>query len=149
MKTKIKKTLGLNNKWIKLMLTVSILVIIGLTVYPDQTAKHMVKSISQMPETLYQIPKSLHAPLYSPMITDSSYYEDELSSEEFDKAIAEYDNALEMPQRNPASIELDEVPVIAQTEPFDWKGTISWAIGAVNAIVLLALNIKNLRKKKV
>jgi len=33
-------------------------------------------------------------------------------------------------------------------EPFDWKGTITWAIGALNGIILVILNIKNILKKK-
>lgn len=33
-------------------------------------------------------------------------------------------------------------------EPFDWKGTITWAIGAINGLILVALNIKNLFFKK-
>lgn len=33
-------------------------------------------------------------------------------------------------------------------EPFDWKGTITWAIGAINGLILVILNIKNLIKKK-
>ncbi len=34
-------------------------------------------------------------------------------------------------------------------QPFDWKGIITWAIGAMNGLILVILNIKNLLKKKV
>jgi len=142
MKTKIKNRLQLDKKWIRVMLTLSVIVIIGLSVYPDQGANHMVKSISEMPETMKSVQK-----LSAPMIQDTVMIDGEMSGEEFDRAIADYDNALEVPARSPASIELEEVPVLAQREPFDWKGTISWVIGAANAMVLLMMNIKNLRKK--
>lgn len=37
---------------------------------------------------------------------------------------------------------------VEQKEPFDWKGTITWAIGAMNGFILIVLNIKNLVLKK-
>ena len=43
-----------------------------------------------------------------------------------------------------------EIKIITEKEekPFDWKGTITWAIGAMNGIILVILNIKNILKKK-
>lgn len=41
-----------------------------------------------------------------------------------------------------------QIKIIKEKQPFDWKGTITWAIGAMNGFVLIFLNIKNLVKKK-
>lgn len=43
-----------------------------------------------------------------------------------------------------------EIKIINEEKetPFDWKGTITWAIGAMNGLILIILNIKNILKKK-
>lgn len=51
--------------------------------------------------------------------------------------------AIEMPKPpEPLVIQIIEAP-----KPFNWKELISWLIGGVNGMVLLVMNIKNLKKK--
>jgi hypothetical protein len=47
-----------------------------------------------------------------------------------------------------AASEPFKIQIVKEKEPFDWKGTITWAIGAMNGFVLIILNIKNLIFKK-
>lgn len=39
------------------------------------------------------------------------------------------------------------IQIISEPKPYDWKGTISWVIGGINGMVLLIMNVKNIRKK--
>lgn len=41
-----------------------------------------------------------------------------------------------------------QVQIVEEKKPFDWKGTVTWMIGAINGLVLVVLNIKNLIVKK-
>ena len=100
------------------MFTVSVVAIIGLTIFPDlKPVEKSAQSIEYPIQERYSITND------TTILTRP-----------------------EMESRRPASV-LEEVPVIATKEPFDWKEMISWVIGAVNGVVLLVLNIKNIRKK--
>lgn len=130
MKTKVKKVkqaLFLHNKWIKIMLSLSIVAIIGLSVYPDQTAKRMVKSVSEMPETLKSIER------LSPRLDTVGQPIPMESAVEEQPAVSSQEHL--------------HVHIITEPQPFDWKGMISWVIGAVNGVVLLILNIKKIKTK--
>jgi hypothetical protein len=112
---KIKKILGLNLKWVKVMLVVSVVAILGLTLYPD---------------TRVLTYETLEIPV------------EDLPMKSMPEMLGERND----------SVVIIEQPVIeelvtAEKPPFDWKGTISWLIGAGNGLALLILNIKNIRKK--
>lgn len=126
---KVKKVLQLHNKWIRTMLTLSVLVIIGLTIYPNngfQTKKAASETMraSEMPESLNNIRR-----LSTPIRLDTVTHE-------------------EMPAME-AEARHEPIPVqiIKEAEPFDWQGMITWIIGAANAVVLLIMNLKNIKKK--
>lgn len=106
------------------MLSLSIVAIIGLSVYPDQTAKRIVESVSEMPETLKSIER--------------------LSAPRLDTV------GQPIPMESEPAVSSQEpihVHIISEPQPFDWKEMISWVIGGINGIVLLIMNIKNIKKK--
>jgi hypothetical protein len=41
-----------------------------------------------------------------------------------------------------------QIQIVEPPKSFDWKGTVTWIIGAINGLVLVVLNIKNLIVKK-
>lgn len=89
------------------MLIVSVLIIVGLSIYPD--AQQPVMEMREMP--------------MQEMIDDSTALR-------------------QVPIMQPIQVE-----ILEKEKPFDWKEMISWVIGAVNGVVLLVMNIKNIRKK--
>ncbi len=118
-KQNISSGLQLHVKWVRVMLIVSVIAIIGVFLYPNQVREKLVPI------------KLLSAP--SRVNDDST-------------AVAS-DTLHRLGSRSVAS-EPIEIVLVKQKEPFDWKGTITWAIGALNGFVLIFLNIKNLIKKK-
>lgn len=117
-KQNISSGLQLHVKWVRVMLIVSIIAIIGVFLYPNPVREKLV-------------PIKL---LSAPRVNDDS------------TAVAA-DTLHRLSSRSIAS-EPIEIVLVKEKEPFDWKGTITWAIGALNGFVLIFLNIKNLIKKK-
>lgn len=109
----VLKVLQFQNKWVRTMLMVSILLVIGLSIYP-------VKELSQV-----------------------QMYE-EMPMREMQRMEIYDSTAIEIHVPKPKPI---QVEILEKEKPFDWQGMISWVIGAVNGVVLLVMNIKNIRKK--
>jgi hypothetical protein len=112
MKLTIGKVFQLQNKWIKTMLMVSIVIVIGLSVIPD-IKQHDLQPIEMPMQEIQRME-----------IYDSTAID------------------LQIPKSTPIQIE-----IIEKEKPFDWKEMISWVIGAINGVVLLVMNIRNIRKK--
>jgi len=123
LKTQIKKTLQLDKKWIRLMLTLSIVAILGLSIYPEHDIMKSKQAEQSMPVKSMQ---RLNVP-----------------------EMAMSDDSTAVHEETPA--ELRAIPIkikiVKEKEPFDWKEMISWVIGVVNGTVLLIMNLKNIRKK--
>ena len=150
MKTKIKKTLQLDNKWIKIMLVTSVIAIVGLSFYPENgfRTQKAAESISMqemqdlstedslliMMESRERNTQKLSAPLRTPasVMTDSTFIGESI------------------PQASAPESAIPEpivIQIVKEKESFDWKAMISWIIGGMNGMVLLMMNIKNLKKK--
>ena len=54
--------------------------------------------------------------------------------------------SIEMPMDDYKSTPI-QIEIIEKEKPFDWKEMISWVIGGLNGVVLLVMNIRNIRKK--
>lgn len=113
---RIIQILQLDHKWVRVMLIVSTLVILGIVFLPNIKSK--VEYAAPAADTV--------------MVDDGRRY--------FDVG----DSVREVYKQ----FEPLQIPVTKEKEPFDWKGTISWAIGIMNTFVLVILNIKNLILKK-
>jgi len=110
---KLIQILQLDHKWVRVMLGVSAIVILGILFVPNMGI--MKQEMSREP-IAYSIDKAVGDTL----ITD---------------------------RNEPAPAPAEE-EIVEEKEPFDWKETITWAIGAMNALVLVLLNVKNLLLKK-
>lgn len=127
-KENIKTGLQLHLKWVRVMFIVSGVVILGIIFFP--VTKREIR------------PKVL---MYSPA-KPAPYAADSIGVVDSTKGI-EDDSSVVKSSRTIAS-EPIQIQIVKEKEPFDWKGTITWAIGAMNGFVLIFLNIKNLVKKK-
>lgn len=101
------------------MLIISVMIIVGLTVYPDKSPK--ITERTQNIQSTQRLMKSTNTPLKIP--EDTIGFNDSKSKE-------------------PVIIQ-----IVSEPQPFNWKELISWIIGGVNGMVLLIMNIKNIRKK--
>ena len=130
MKTKIKKTLQLDNKWVRVMLMVSLLIIVSLSFYPENGISF--KSAKKSAESIY----------YEPMMLDTvNFYDSEMLMTDDSTAIPESRMAV------PEAREPIEIKIVTEPQPFDWKTMISWMVGSMNGVVLLIMNLKNIKKK--
>lgn len=120
-KQNISTGLQLHVKWVRIMLIVSVVAVLGLLIYPNPVREKVV------PIRLLSAPSRVN--------DDST-------------AVAgDTVHRVGGASRTIAS-EPIEIRIVKEKESFDWKGTITWAIGAINGFVLIFLNIKNLVKKK-
>lgn len=108
-------------KWVRVMLIVSAVAILGLIFIPKFGQEKMA----------YQIKESIEAPAAEEM--------------------AEIDGVDSIRRtihiNRPVPVErLRQLP--PEEEPFDWKGMVTWAIGVANGLILVILNVKNLLLKK-
>ena len=115
-KQNISAGLQLHVKWVRIMLIISVIAMIGLLLYPNPVREKLVPI------------KLLSTPV-KPTI-------DSIAADTIPR------------MGNCVASEPIEIKIIGEEQPFDWKGTITWAIGAMNGFILIFLNIKNLIKKK-
>ncbi len=127
---KVALGLQLHVKWVRVMLIVSAVAIIGLIFLPKFTG---YKS-EAVQEIAFSI-DSLAAP--APAV------EEPTTSIDTNRRIISRRPSSHMPMRQPV-----QVQIVQEDEPFDWKGTVTWGIGVLNGLVLIVLNIKNLILKK-
>jgi len=121
-KQTIKTGLQLDIKWVRAMLTISgvaMLVIFFIPVFSPKDAQPIVMQMEQAVDSLG---------VADSMVSDSL-------------------NEKLMVVSNPVSQAPIQIQIIQESKPFDWKGTITWIIGAMNGIVLIVLNVKNMFKK--
>ena len=135
------------------MLIVSVLVILGLSFFPENgfRTQKAAESISMqemqemqdlstedslllMMESRERNTQKLSAPLRTPasVMTDSTFIGESI------------------PQASAPESAIPEpivIQIVKEKESFDWKAMISWIIGGMNGMVLLMMNIKNLKKK--
>lgn len=121
-KRKILSGFQWNLKWVRVMLTVSAIAILGLIFIPKFGQEKTVELIE------------------SPIV-----YMEETAA---DSIIINGTDTIERKLYN-RPIHVDRLKQLPpQEEPFDWKGMVTWAIGVANGLILVILNIKNLILKK-
>lgn len=147
-KENIIKGLQLDHKWVRVMLLISVVLVIGVFFYPTMKTKEIAYSLNTekplMDTTFMQNdstrtrvlirrqPINVHMPLAVPPA--NSIGDEKSLGDKVDSAVA-------------AKSEPIQVQIVEATKPFDWKGTATWMIGAINGLVLLVLNLKNILKK--
>jgi len=140
---KIKAGLQLNHKWVRVMLSVSVVVILGIIIYPNRGMKYSksVESINEaIMDTTIVMPDSSTARVVvrrQPMSIDRPLLSAPAPAIESGEGI----------EGDVKSNEPLQVQIVETDKPFDWKGTLTWIIGAINGLVLLVLNLKNIFKK--
>jgi len=120
-----KTVLHLHNKWIRIMLIVSGIILISLIFLPEEIKikKDLTKDI---PLIIKQV-DSLET-------NKTIYILDTLQNRQtFDKLT-----------KNTSPIKIEIVP----SKKFDWKGVTTFIISAINGIIIFILNIKKLVTKK-
>jgi hypothetical protein len=149
---KIVKALQLDHKWVRVMLTVSALVVVVIffipkTVKIESMASREIASI----DSLY----SLELPVMDTTVVmpDSSTARMIIRRQPIN--IDRRQPAPPPPPRNGSDKSIDndttepiQVQIVEAKKPFDWKGTITWGIGAMKGLILVFLNLKNLLFKK-
>jgi hypothetical protein len=161
---KIVKGLQLDHKWVRIMLTVSIIAVLIIANLPNGTKNEVGAPLVY--DTLYK--KIYNKPILDTTITarDSSTTRILIRRHmPINRTIASLDTAAPVPPPPPASALEDksvtddsvkaatktepiQIQIVSEPKPFDWKGTITWMIGAINGLVLVVLNVKNLIVKK-
>lgn len=123
-KQKIATGLQWNLKWVRVMLIVSAVSILGLIIVPKFGQEKAAQRIEE------------------PIV-----YMEEAPAAADDVVINERDTMQRKIYSRPIHADrLQQLP--PQEEPFDWKGMITWAIGVANGLILVILNVKNLILKK-
>ena len=125
-KENIVSGLQLNNKWVRSMLIISTIIILVVLFFPQKSFKQTY------------VPQNIE------YILDSIPFLIEIATEQSDST-----RQVPIIRERPVPYRIDGVKSLQKaSEPFDWKGTITWAIGAMNGLILIVLNIKNLILKK-
>lgn len=120
MKTFFREMLHLHNKWVRFMLFTSVVIILGIIFFP------VVKKEVRPPVVMMQVD--------SMMVEKSMVSTDTMSKNQ---------PLMYKMEKTTASAPI-QVQIVETKKPFDWKGTLTWVIGAINGAVLLFLNIKKL-----
>lgn len=124
----------LDKRWIRIMLSTSLLIIFIIITIPIQHRK-----IERIKPLIYKVNDSIV--VTNNAILRGRFDTVRLISNEFNVG-----DSVNKPVPPPEQ-QLDELTLKAE-KPIDWKGTITWLIGAMNGLVLVVLNIKNLIFKK-
>jgi len=132
---KIAKGLQLDHKWVRAMLIISAVMIVGVLLYPSVGNKMAMREMevadNTVMDTTITMPDSSHTRLI----------------------ISRRPASIDEPKAVPPADSLGkseplQVQIVQGDKPFDWKGTISWVIGAVNGLVLMFMNLKNVVFKR-
>jgi hypothetical protein len=124
-KTQVASTLQLKFKWVRVMLIVSALVILGVLIYPR--TKSMDAEIRMNSKVTVDTTMSM-------MVDDTT------------KVTMKVMGPVHRPTTQAAAPQSEELTQLA--EKSDWKSTIMWCIGALNSLVLVFMNIKSLFTNK-
>jgi len=154
--------LQLDHKWVRVMLIISAILILGIIFYPNTESKLTYKSSTKeskiiLDTTRIDIEKSKG-------IERNDFEKSkgiERNDFEISKSIEIIGNdtivhnqirpapTMSRPNnRTIAGVQDEPIQVLQEAKPLDWKGTITWIIGAINGLVLVVLNVKNLIIKK-
>jgi hypothetical protein len=131
-KEQVISKLQLKFKWIRVMLISSAIIILGIIFIPTMKKEAMPQEYAKpmMDSTVV-------------MNSDSSINHPTIHRQTFPRPA----NVNRNEPKPPPSAASDE-ETIKEKEPFDWKETITWGIGSLNALVLILMNIKNIFFKK-
>jgi hypothetical protein len=135
-KEKTISVLQLKSKWVKIMFTVSIFAVLIIIFFPTPKKEVMI-SMGAADSLAIRHKPIMDTVVYAKNINDSVRM-----------IIKRIEPVPPPPPEASRSIASVEETTVAEKKPFDWKGTITWAIGAINGLVLVVLNIKNLLFKK-
>lgn len=126
-KENISTGLQLHVKWVRIMFIISIIAVVVIFFYP---VKKMVETKKHQRELKHVVDDSTVARVGSIQPAPVGTTMDLMPVE-----------------KSVVSAEPIQIQIVQPKEPFDWKGTITWVIGAMNGFVLVILNVKNLKKK--
>jgi hypothetical protein len=181
---KIVKGLQLDHKWVRIMLTVSIIAVLIIANLPNGTKNEagapliydtLYKRINSKPilDTTITMRDSstTRVLIRKAPVTDSwhsasnGWRFDSVRGKWIQEVRVSGDRQQPAPPPPPVSALEDksvtddsvkaatktepiQIQIVSEPKPFDWKGTITWMIGAINGLVLVVLNVKNLIVKK-
>lgn len=147
---KIIRGFQLHIKGVRIMITISVVLLLGIFFFPTMNKDAVMKPIMQMEEIsgrplmdttvtmsdctrtrvlIRRQPANVHMPMAAPPT----------------KSIG--DNKSLLDETDTIKSKPIQVQIVQEAKPFDWKGTATWLIGLINGLVLVALNIKNILKK--
>jgi hypothetical protein len=142
---KIVKALQLDHKWVRVMLTVSILAVVVIFFIPT-TMKTQEIMMGEYPapvmDTTVVMPDSSTARV---IIRRQPTGIERLRPANVDRM---QPAPPPPPKDTVTASEPIQVQIVEAKKPFDWKGTVTWGIGALNGLILVFLNLKNLLFKK-
>lgn len=141
---KIILILHLNVRWIRIMLTVSLVIIIIVVTIPIQHIKtNKIKLLNTEVRDTVKIASHVRDLRILRNKIDSVRLNKTIGNEFYvGDSVKNFESPVPPPEK-----QLNE-PTLKAEKPIDWKGTITWLIGAMNGLVLVVLNVKNLIFKK-
>lgn len=116
-----------NVRWVRIIMILSLIAVIGILTFPE---------FSKAKETI-----SLTT--YKTIEIDTIKQDTVVNSIVLNKSMDVPDSTYFETKHGSAMVET----TVKQSEPLDWKATITWGIGAMNGLILIVLNIKNILKK--
>lgn len=157
---RLVEILQLDHKWVRVMLGTSTIFIAIVLLFPLGIKKEAMMQSDEYPAPA-MVADSL-AKTYEVPIMDTTFMRNDSIRTRIlmRRQPTHMERHLPAPPPPPASAnksnddtvlttsEPFKIQIVKEKEPFDWKGTITWAIGALNGFVLIFLNIKNLIFKK-
>ena len=136
--------LHLQKRWVRIMISVSLVIIIIVITIP---IKHL--KMERTRPLIYKVNDSVEIASHA---KDLRILRNRIDSVRLNKTIGNefyvgdsvknFESPVPPPEK-----QLNE-PTLKAEKPIDWKGTITWLIGAMNGLVLVVLNVKNLIFKK-
>lgn len=177
--TKIVKTLQLDHKWVRVMLSFSLVAILAITVIPQREEKKILMSVkeytadslsSQQRNEIAMVEREKQkytADSLREIYTQSKVFDTTIITADSMRTrmiVRKIDKRQPVPPPPPKSVDRRiasvedtvikqgeplQVQIVSEPKPFDWKGTITWGIGVINGLVLAFMNVKNFFKPKV
>jgi len=148
---KIVKALQLDHKWVRVMLTISLLVVVVVFFLPQKNeVTFAMREIDGEQFSIDSLAKH-NTPIMDTtvMMNDSSNARIIIRR----RQPANIDRMQPVPPPPPKDTTIKasepiQVQIVEAEKPFDWKGIVTWGIGAMNGLILVFLNLKNLLFKK-
>lgn len=140
-------------KWVRVMFGASIIAIVAVLLFPTAKKAAIPQVILYSLDSL-QKNNASHFRFDSAGIDTTEYKQmKETSGKGMNKSVERYKTKAHPTQKANLNKSASpttpiQVQIVEPVKPFDWKGTVTWLIGAINGLILVALNIKNLIIKK-